>query len=185
VYRSAATTELVPAGVTTRTSFVPAALLGVTAVHVVLEVQVREVIVPLPILMAMTPVKLRPVMVTVVPPALGPWLGLIRVTTGFAATPVPETASAVVPNVPVRVTVPLTGPVTVGANATVALQLARGASVAHGGTARDTAALSLVAPLKDQGTLPVFVSVICLVAREPTAWLPNATGSGVIERALA
>src|SRR3954462_3595678 len=99
---------------------VPAVLRGVIAVQVDEEEQDTHVIVSVPILIAVTPLKLRPVIVTSVPPALGPFAGLIRVMTGLAATPVPVTTIAVPAVSPVTFRMALTAPVAVGAKETVA-----------------------------------------------------------------
>ena len=88
VKESAALVALVPSGVTTVTSTVPADSAG--------EVTVREVPPPLtttpvpgvtPKSTAVAPVKLVPVTVTVVPPAMGPPVGLPLVTLGGGWTP--------------------------------------------------------------------------------------------------
>ncbi len=67
----------------TATSFAPAVLAGgVTPVMVVLLVTVRLVSAVPPIVAAVTLVKSVPVIVTEVPPARGPLLGVIDVTVG-------------------------------------------------------------------------------------------------------
>ena len=58
---------------------------GVTAVIEVSETTVTELAAVPPIVTAVAPVKPVPVMVTLVPPALGPALGEIAVTVGAAA----------------------------------------------------------------------------------------------------
>ncbi|GKQ36614.1 hypothetical protein ALMP_31540 [Streptomyces sp. A012304] len=57
---------------------------GLTAVSWVLLVEVNEVAGLVPNRTVVTPVKLVPVTVTVVPPEAGPWLGLTDETTGGA-----------------------------------------------------------------------------------------------------
>jgi hypothetical protein len=81
---SAATGALVPAAVVTRMAFVPVPR-GVTAVQLVLDEQCTDRMSTPPILIAVTSVKLRPVIATRVPPRCVPRAGLIRVTAGAAA----------------------------------------------------------------------------------------------------
>src|SRR3954468_5615477 len=179
MYRSAATRALVPAAVVTRIALVPVPR-GVTAVQVVLEVQCTEVMSTPPIRIAVTPSKLRPVIVTVVPPRCVPLAGLMRVTTGFAATvAVPVTGIDAVPEALSRVSVVLTGPAAVGAKATVAAQCAPGATVAQDVTSSATMPLLAPAPVVAQVAFPVLVRVTDRRASEPTGTLPNATGLGL------
>ena len=72
----------VPEAVVTVTLTVPAASAGSTAVICVAELTVKLVAAVLPNFTAVAPVKLVPVMTTVVPPAVGPVLGLTAVTVG-------------------------------------------------------------------------------------------------------
>jgi hypothetical protein len=73
---------LVPPGVTTVMSYVAAAFAGETAVMLVALCTVKLLAAVAPKFTAVAPVKPPPVMVTVVPPAAGPELGLILVTAG-------------------------------------------------------------------------------------------------------
>jgi hypothetical protein len=70
----------VPRAVVTVTSTVPADLAGDMAVMEVAELTVNEVTVVVPNFTAETLIRLVPVMVTLVPPAFGPKLGLTPVT---------------------------------------------------------------------------------------------------------
>ena len=65
----------VPPGVVTVTSTVPACRPGEVAVIEVAELTVKAVAAAVPNLTAVAPVRLVPVMVTVVPPAAGPRSG--------------------------------------------------------------------------------------------------------------
>ena len=65
-----------PPGVTTSTATAPAAFTGVTAVIDVALFTVKLVALVLPKRTAVAPVKSVPVIVTVVPPAVGPLFGL-------------------------------------------------------------------------------------------------------------
>lgn len=78
---------LVPTGVVTMMSTVPAAPAGDVAVIWVALLTVKLVAGALPNTTAAAPVKFAPVMVTTVPPASGPLLGFTRVTAGPACTP--------------------------------------------------------------------------------------------------
>src|ERR1700744_2733489 len=81
-----------PPGVVTTTFTAPAACAGVVAVMEVALVTVTDVAAVPPNVTAVAPVKFVPVMVTVVPPAIGPLAGLADVTVGTPAyvyTPVP------------------------------------------------------------------------------------------------
>ena len=80
MYWSAAEVALVPAGVVTVTSTLPAAPAGATAVIEVAELTVNNVAAVAPNLTAVAPLKLVPVMVTRVPPAVEPLAGLRPVT---------------------------------------------------------------------------------------------------------
>jgi hypothetical protein len=75
----------VPPGVATVTSTVPASPAGEVAVTLVSLTTVNEVAAVLPKLTAVAPVNPLPVMVTTVPPAIGPALGRTAVTAGTAA----------------------------------------------------------------------------------------------------
>jgi hypothetical protein len=79
VKRSAVLVGLVTAGVVTVTSTVPVPA-GAAAVIWVSETTVNEVALLTPNFTAVAPVKPVPVMVTEVPPAAGPEVGLIPVT---------------------------------------------------------------------------------------------------------
>jgi len=80
--RSTFETTLVPPGVVTLTSTVPAASVGETAVIEVAEFTVKLVASAEPNLTEVAPVNPTPVMVTVVPPDTGPWVGDSLVTAG-------------------------------------------------------------------------------------------------------
>lgn len=67
---------VVPPGAVTVTVLVPATLAGVTAVTVVALRTVTEVAANPPIDTAVVPVKFAPLIVIVVPPAIGPRLGV-------------------------------------------------------------------------------------------------------------
>ena len=76
--------EFVPLGVVTSTLAVPAVPAGVVAVIVVAFTTVTAVAAVPPIVTAVAPVKLVPVMVTDCPPASGPDDGLMDATVGPA-----------------------------------------------------------------------------------------------------
>ena len=78
---SAALTALVPPAVVTVTSTVPLPA-GAVAVMVVGVLIVKVAGLPGPKSTALAPVRFVPVMVTVVPPDVGPEVGLIAVTVG-------------------------------------------------------------------------------------------------------
>jgi hypothetical protein len=82
VYQSAVTVALVPAAVTTTISTTPAIPAGAVAVMLVSLRTVKTPAGTLPNITAEAPVKPVPVIVTLVPPARGPRLGLVAVTTG-------------------------------------------------------------------------------------------------------
>ena len=73
---------LVPPGVVTSTLAVPALPAGVVQVAVVLFVMLNAEQAEPPTLMPVAPVKLVPVMVMDVPPAVGPLVGDMDVTVG-------------------------------------------------------------------------------------------------------
>ena len=75
-----------PCEVTTRTSCAPATPAGLSAVKEVSLVTVRPVTLCPPIVTDCTSVKPEPVMVIGVPPASGPTIGAMAVTSGGAAT---------------------------------------------------------------------------------------------------
>ena len=75
--------ELVPAGVVTVTSTVPAACAGDVAVIVVALFTVKPAAAVPPKLTAVAPVKFAPVIVTDVPPPVGPLVGLTLATAGL------------------------------------------------------------------------------------------------------
>ena len=75
---------LVPPGVVTVTSTVPALPAGAVAVMLVALLIVKLVAAVEPNLTAVAPVRLVPVIVTDVPPPVGPAVGLICVTVGAA-----------------------------------------------------------------------------------------------------
>jgi hypothetical protein len=86
----------VPPSVVTETVFAPALPVGVTAVMLVALVTENDVAATPPIATALAPVRLPPVIVIVVPPVVGPALGLTDVIVGagtyvkpFARLPVP------------------------------------------------------------------------------------------------
>jgi hypothetical protein len=74
-----------PAGVLTVTSTVPDDAKGEVAVMLVVDVTVKSVAGLSPNEMPSTSAKFVPVMVTLVPPPVGPLLGLIPVTVGAPA----------------------------------------------------------------------------------------------------
>ena len=76
---------LEPPGVVTTTLLAPTVPAGVTAVIEVALTTVRLVAAAPPMVTPVAPVKLVPVIVTEVPPAIGPVEGLIAVTVGPAA----------------------------------------------------------------------------------------------------
>jgi len=82
---SAAPVALVPPGVVTVTSTTPAAPAGEIAVTDVLLFTTTPVAAVPPKFTPVAPVRLFPVMVTEVPPAIGPELGLTEVTVGAGA----------------------------------------------------------------------------------------------------
>ena len=76
---------LVPPGVVTKTLAVPALPAGAVAVMLVELTTVTSVAAVPPRVTAVTPVNLAPVMVMLVPPAVGPLVGEILVTVGGAS----------------------------------------------------------------------------------------------------
>jgi hypothetical protein len=78
----------VPVGVVTVTSTGPEDPAGDTAVKVVEEVTLNDVAGTEPNLTPVAPVKVVPVTVTEVPPAVEPVLGLTEETVGLAARPI-------------------------------------------------------------------------------------------------
>ena len=84
MYWSEEDNALVPPRVITRTSTTPAACGGATAVICVAPLTVKLVAAVEPNSTALAPVKLVPVMVTLVPPAVGPAAGFRAVTVGGA-----------------------------------------------------------------------------------------------------
>ena len=85
MYRSAALVALVPPGVVTVTSTVPAKPAMAVAVTLVALLTLKLVALVDPNLTAVAPVKLVPVIVTMVPPAVGPAVGATCVTVGAGA----------------------------------------------------------------------------------------------------
>jgi len=79
---SAVTWALVPAGVVTKILRMLTACAGETAMISVLETTVKLVAATAPKRTLVAPVKFVPVMVTVVPPVIGPELGETPVTAG-------------------------------------------------------------------------------------------------------
>ena len=75
---------LVPPGVVTKTLAVPALPAGVVQVAEVADVTVRPVHAEPPTVIPVAPVKLVPVMVMDVPPAVGPLVGETEATVGAA-----------------------------------------------------------------------------------------------------
>jgi len=75
----------------TVTSTVPAASAGETAVIDVALFTVKLAAAVPPNVTAVAPVRFVPVIVTVVPPVVGPLFGLMAVTAGLAPVPVRET----------------------------------------------------------------------------------------------
>jgi hypothetical protein len=138
---SAAPVALVPPGVVTVISTIPAEPAGELAMISVAELTAKTTLV-LPNLTALAPVKLVPVIVTVVPPTVGPLFGETRLTVGGGVYV--YWLSALVALVPPGfVTVTLTVPLPAGAVAVICvaeLKVKRVAFVAPNFTA--------VAPLK-------------------------------------
>ncbi len=89
----------VPPGVVTETVFAPAVPAGVTAVTVDELTTATLVAATPPIETALVPVRFVPVMVIGVPPAIGPWLGLIDEIVGAAMYVNPDVRFAVPPGV--------------------------------------------------------------------------------------
>ena len=85
MYWSALLVALVPPEAVTVTSTVPDPAGAVTEIEVV-ELTTTPVAAAVPNLTAVTPEKLVPVMVTEVPPEIGPELGLSPVTVGTVDT---------------------------------------------------------------------------------------------------
>ena len=75
---------LVPPAVVTKTLAVPALPAGVVQVAVVLLVTLKAEQAEPPTVMPVAPVRLVPVMVIDVPPAVGPLVGVMAVTVGAA-----------------------------------------------------------------------------------------------------
>ncbi len=84
MYWSAALVALVPPAVVTVTSTVPAVPAGAVAVRLVALLTITPAALVVPNLTAVALVKLVPVIVTLVPPAVGPAPGLTPVTVGGA-----------------------------------------------------------------------------------------------------
>ena len=84
MYWSLAPVALVPPGVVTVMSTVPAEPAGAVAVIEVALLTVKPVALVAPNLTAVAPVRLVPVIVTLVPPAVGPAVGLTLLTVGAA-----------------------------------------------------------------------------------------------------
>ena len=76
--------ELAPPAVVTSTLAVPAAPAGVVQVTEVADVTLKEAQAEPPTVMPVAPVRLVPVMVIDVPPAVGPLVGVMAVTVGAA-----------------------------------------------------------------------------------------------------
>ena len=99
MYFDAALVRLAPNGVVTTTSTWPAAPAGATAVNCDDDTSVTEVAGTAPNL-TVAPVRLVPLMVTVVPPPRGPEVGVIDATVGgtpklsSVVEPQPATAAA-------------------------------------------------------------------------------------------
>ena len=91
--------SLVPLEVMTVTSTVPATRAGAIAVICVAESTVKEDALVVPNFTAVTPVNPVPLIVTEVPPAVGPTLGLTAVTVSALHSHVsPREASSMPPN---------------------------------------------------------------------------------------
>ena len=112
----------VPPAVATVTSTVEADSAGEETVSDVAELRVTPVPATVPNFTAVTPVKLVPVTVTVVPPEVGPDEGLTTVTVG-AATYVYLSLMDVADVPPAALTVTSTVPVPVGALAVICVAL--------------------------------------------------------------
>ena len=84
VYVNAPATKAVPPAVVTATSYAPAVAAGVMAVIWVALATVTDVAAVEPNITADAPVKFVPVMITLVPPAIGPLLGVTDVIVGAA-----------------------------------------------------------------------------------------------------
>ena len=82
MYWSAALVALVPPGLVTVMSTVPALSAGAVAVMLVAPLTVKLVALVVPNLTAVAPVRLAPVIVTLVAPPSGPAVGAMLVTVG-------------------------------------------------------------------------------------------------------
>src|SRR5664279_887739 len=172
-------------------SRVPAVPAGVFTVQVVCVLHDMPVIATPPILIAVTPMNEVPVMVTRVPPALGPDAGLIALTCGAGLTPVPVTGTTVGPKLLVRPRMAFTAPPVTGVNDSVMEHDAPGSNVRHGSAVpvaaempfpNVTAALPVAMVVGVHAIEPVLVIVRVRVAVVPTGTLPNATVDGEIAR---
>jgi len=153
--RSAALIGLVPPGVVTVTSTVPVPAGEVAVIDVVL-LTVNDVALVLPNLTAVAPVKLAPVIVTLVPPAAGPLLGEIEVTAGAVAEYVNWSAALVGLVPPKWVTVTSTVPVPAGEIAAIDVALSTTTERASAPPKR-TSAPTLKAVMK---LVPVIVTLV-------------------------
>ncbi len=166
---SAAEVADVPAGVVTVTSTVPVPA-GLSAVIVVSLTTVRFVAGVVPKSTAVAPVKLVPVIVTRVPPAVGPLVGLTPVTVGATAAVYVKSSAEDVADVPPGVvTVTSTVPVPAGLSAVIVVPLTTVRFVA-GVVPKSTA----VAPVK---LVPVIVTKVP-PAVEPLVGLKLVTVGG-------
>ncbi len=136
MYWSAELVALVPPDVVTVTSTVPTEPAGLVAVMLVALFTVKLVAGVLPNLTTVAPVKLVPVIVTMVPPETGPFVGLTEVTAIVAGEAVPLKeidcfALVTYRLLSIRFNEPLTVPeiVPVGAKLIGKVQLAPAASV--------------------------------------------------------
>lgn len=86
IYVNSVFAALLPAGVVTTTLAAPADPCAVVAVICVALLTVKLVAAVPPMLTAVAPVKFVPVIVTLVPPVVGPLDGFIVVTVGGAPT---------------------------------------------------------------------------------------------------
>jgi hypothetical protein len=164
---------LAPLGVVTVTFTVPVPA-GLTAVIEVAELTVKLVAAVVPNCTAVAPVKPVPVTVTLLPPAVGPLVGLMPVTVG-AALYVNWSAELVALVPPEVVTVTFTVPVPAGLTAVIEvadLTVKLVAAVVPNCTA--------VAPMKP---VPVTVTLLPPAVGPLVGLMPITVGAALLHRA--
>jgi hypothetical protein len=158
----------VPAGVVTVTPTAPVPE-GLSAVIVVSLTTVTFVAAVVPKSTAVAPVKLVPVIVTRVPPAAGPLVGLSPVTAGAAATVYVNSSAAETADVPAGlVTVRFTTPVPAGLSAVIVVSLTTSRFVAA-----DVPKSTVVAPVK---LVPVIVTGVPPASEPLVGFRPVTVG---------